>query len=1105
MLNKKSFWVVFTIIFIAATIFSFMEFDKMGDIIDLDIKMDRSAAIEKATNLAEKNGWGPKNPNTAVSFSKDWNLQTYVELEGGGKEKFKEILNENTVEPYKWKVRLFKENVTNEASIYFTPEGEFYQFTEKIPEDKKGAALEDEEALKVARNGVKNFGLNLSSYELIEKSKETMPTGRIDHTFEFEHKNKKINKAQYRYKVVVTGNKVSSIQNYVKIPEGFNRRYDEMRSKNSTLSTVASVAGGILYLIIGTLFVIFIYSKKNKLEWKKPIFIGFGISFLSNFLIKINQIPFMWNFYDTALSANVYIMKYILSSFVQFFIMGVVISLTFIAAEVITREAFSNKLQFLKVWSRKVAASSRIFKYTLLGMFLVALFVSYEIFFQMITDSLQGWWSPSRSLIDPNILSSYFPWLNPIARSLQAGFWEECLFRAIPIGGAYLLGRKFGKKKLWVFSALILQALIFGAAHANYAQQPAFARVFELFIPSIIFGLLYINFGLLPGIIMHFAYDAVLMSTPIFVSSGEGILLSKIIAVILIASPLLVVLYRRLKNRGWYSIKDKDLNKSWEPKIEARESAKTITKKMLPKNALKRFFILGVIGLLAWTFFGNFDKDVPKLDVTRSRAIKTAQKTLEKNNIHLNDKWKIFTSIPAENNNNDKFIWEKGNKRVYDKLMGEYLAQPRWQVRFAKFVGDVKERKEEYRVIISEDGKATKIQHIIPEHWKGAELTEKEARRIAENHIKEKLNIPLEMLESVKSSPQKRPNRRDWTFVYKNTNIYPLKTGEARVSVNIAGKKVNNTQKYVHIPEDWSREHRNIQNTKSLFGRVSNIILIIFFMIAIGLGIIKWKHDKFNKSLFIKSSIVIFILNIGSLILGLPQTMVHFQTSQPFTAQMFVFNAMNVIGLALVSIGAGFVLGYILNWTSIEKKLSFIKTSMLGLSVSAFTFGSYTIIKNFIPKSLPAWPNLNILNTYSPLLENIISSVLGFILGSIILYLIVLTAEKLTNNWNTRKIIGVIYFIVIGFVIMGTGGIESLYGFLFGGLAAGIAFIIFYLFLFRYNTSVIPFIVLGLMIFNNLKEGFLNGYTNSFLYSLIAIIAVAVFAYYTTKKLIFTD
>jgi len=148
---------------------------------------------------------------------------------------------------------------------------------------------------------------------------------------------------------------------------------------------------------------------------------------------------------------------------------------------------------------------------------------------------------------------------------------------------------------------------------------------------------------------------------------------------------------------------------------------------------------------------------------------------------------------------------------------------------------------------------------------------------------------------------------------------------------------------------------------------------------------------------------------------------------------------------------------------------------------------------------------LNILNIYSPLLENIISSVLGFILGSIILYLIVLTAEKLTNNWNTRKIIGVIYFIVIGFVIMGTGGIESLYGFLFGGLAAGIAFIIFYLFLFRYNTSVIPFIVLGLMIFNNLKEGFLNGYTNSFLYSLIAIIAVAVFAYYTTKKLIFTD
>ncbi|TYB30845.1 MAG: CPBP family intramembrane metalloprotease [Candidatus Mcinerneyibacterium aminivorans] len=1104
MLNKKGFWIVFTIIFIAATIFSVMEFDKMGDIIDLNIKMDRKAAVEKAKNLAAENGWGPENARSAVSFSNDWNVQTYVELEGGGKQKFKEILKEDVFEPYKWEVRLFKENKTNEASIYFTPEGDFYQFTEKIPENEKGPSLKEKEALDIARESTDKFGIKLASYELIESTKETMPSGRVDHTFEFEHKNKKLNEAKYRYRFVVSGNRVTKIQNYVKIPEGFNRRYDEMRSKNSTLSTIASVAAGILYLIIGTLFVIFIYSKKNQIEWKKPIIIGFTISFFSNFLIKINQIPFMWNFYDTALSANVFIIKHILTSLIQFFIMGIVISLTFIAAECITRQAFSDKIQFLKVWAKKVAASSKIFKYTILGLFLVSFFIGYEIVFQIITDNLQGWWSPSRSLIDPNILSSYFPWLNPIARSLQAGFWEECLFRAIPIGGAYLLGKKFGKKKLWVFSALILQALIFGAAHASYAQQPAFARVFELFIPSLVFGLLYINFGLLPGIIMHFAYDAVLMSTPIFVSSGEKILISKIIAVALIVSPLLFVLYRRLKNGEWYIINEKDLNKSWEPDLKQIDKTKAIKKSGLPKKILNRFFILGVIGLLAWTFFGNFSTDTSKLKIGRSSAVDIAKKELKKNNIELSDKWKIFTKMPAENNVNDKFIWKKGGKRVYDKLMGKYLAQPQWEVRFAKFVGDVKERKEEYRVEISNDGNPEKIQHIIPEHWKGKSLSEKEARKIAEEHIKNNMHIPLQNLEAVKSSPQKRPERMDWTFIYKDKNIYPLETGEARVKVTIAGDDIINTEKYVHIPEQWSRQNRNIENTKSIFKTVSIIILMIVFIIAIALGIIKWKRDSFDKKLFIKATVLLFGLNTVSLFLNLPETMFNFKTSMPFIAQMFIFNAMSILGVLLLSIAGGFVLGYLFNWTAEEEKLSQMKTLMLGLSVSAFAYGAYSIVNRFIPQGLPVWPGLDILNSYSPIIQNIASTIFSYIMGTILLYFIILTAEKFTANWNDKKILGILYFVIIGFVIIGSTGIESLYGFLFGGLGVALAFILFYVYLFRYNTSVIPFITLGLVVFSKLKQGLYGGYSNVFSYSIITIIVLAAFAYYTSKKLIFS-
>ena len=99
-----------------------------------------------------------------------------------------------------------------------------------------------------------------------------------------------------------------------------------------------------------------------------------------------------------------------------------------------------------------------------------------------------GWWAPADTSYDPNQLAAYFPWLTSIGISLGAGFWEECLFRAVPLAGAALVGDRFGKRNLFIGIAFVFQAIVFGAAHANYPVQPAYARVVELMIPSFLFG-----------------------------------------------------------------------------------------------------------------------------------------------------------------------------------------------------------------------------------------------------------------------------------------------------------------------------------------------------------------------------------------------------------------------------------------------------------------------------------------------------------------------------------------------------------------------------------------------------------------------------------------
>ena len=85
------------------------------------------------------------------------------------------------------------------------------------------------------------------------------------------------------------------------------------------------------------------------------------------------------------------------------------------------------------------------------------------------------------------------------------------MLRAVPEPGAALIGRRLGREKLFIGVALVLQAVVFGCAHADYPQEPPWARPVELFLPSIVWGLVYLRFGILPGILMHFGFDLALM------------------------------------------------------------------------------------------------------------------------------------------------------------------------------------------------------------------------------------------------------------------------------------------------------------------------------------------------------------------------------------------------------------------------------------------------------------------------------------------------------------------------------------------------------------------------------------------------------------------
>ncbi len=191
--------------------------------------------------------------------------------------------------------------------------------------------------------------------------------------------------------------------------------------------------------------------------------------------VTLSAAPAAWFGFDTAQSTTTFWLRQAGAAFAVAVGGGLGYALVFMTAESLTRRAFPAHPQLWHVWSKDAAPTRSILGRTLGGYLFVPIELALVAAFYYATNRWLGWWQPSEVLTDPNILSYAMPALMPIAVSLQAGFMEECLFRAVPLALGALIGARFGHRSVGIGVAFVLQAVVFGAAHANY---PGFPSVF---------------------------------------------------------------------------------------------------------------------------------------------------------------------------------------------------------------------------------------------------------------------------------------------------------------------------------------------------------------------------------------------------------------------------------------------------------------------------------------------------------------------------------------------------------------------------------------------------------------------------------------------------
>jgi len=1021
-MKRPAFWLLFGGLALVAGFLAYRYFPNAFSIVALEITMDRDRALSEARAAMSRERLGPAGYRQAASFALDSDAQTFVELEGGGKDAFTRMLREGLYSAYTWRVRHFKEGETNETLIRFTPDGRPYGFHVKLEEDAPGAALDATAARTIAEQMARDrWSVDLAPFAMVEQGQERRPGGRVDHTFTFERPSPTLNEGRYRLRLVVGGDRLTELTHFVKVPEAFSRRYENMRSANEAIGIGAVVSMTLLY-IVGGIGIGLFYMLRRRWVVSRPAVVWGGIIGLLQALAVLNSWPLLWMSYDTAVPRSTFIGQQIAVAVALFVGMSAFLALSFMAAESLTRRAFGRHPQLWRVWGRP-GSSTAILGRTVAGYLLVPLFIAYEVGLYLFADRVLGWWTPSEALLHPDVLATYVPWLTAIANSLQAGFWEEALFRAIPIAGAALIGERVGHRRLFIVIAFVVQAVVFGAGHAPYPTLPSFARPVELIIPSIGFGLLYLYFGLLPAVVLHFAFDAVLFALPIFVSDAPGILIQQISVVVMILVPLLVVFWRRALAGRWTTIESDDLNAAWTPPPAAERSAAPRVQRhhALTSGARTAWLAAGAAGVVICAA-AAFSSDRPEtLPFDRHEAMRIARATLDRRGATLDGSWRFMAAPNGGENAPHRFVSETAGEQRRRELLGTYLPLPHWRVRAATFEGDVAERAEEWSVVIHRTREVGRVHHTLPEHRPGASLDEDAARQLAHKGAAERFGLRAERgdLKEISAKPSKRAARTDWEFVFSDATVTPLQQGELRVRVEIAGDEVVGTGRLVHVPEEWSRQQRAAQTRAFIIGILSSVLFGGIALSAAITAVVSWSRGRFAPWLFVAGTGLMFVVSIATAGNGWPLVLGSLSTAQPLKLQIAGLIGIGLVGLTIGAVLVGLALGALPHRLAGGAALPDDDARRLGIAAGLFGAG-LSAVSAWL--RTPVWSraaDVEDLGNVAPILGLVLDPLPALLMQMAIFITLLAAVDRLTSGWTRRRILGTGVLVVFGLLVAG--------------------------------------------------------------------------------------
>ena len=1026
-------------------------------------------------------------------------MQAFAELECGGIAAFTSMIKQNLYCPYQWHVRFFKEQDPYEVHIVFTPQGEPYGYKIQLPESLGLPSLSQKVARELAQETLGDWEIDLDNFEEIEVSENKLPNQRVDHSFTFKRISPTLGtEGTYRIKVVVAGNRVIQVQHYVHVPESFIKKYEEMRSANSALSSGFRALFFILYLAVGSLLGSIILARTRRLITHPTLWIAVVVAALVT-MNHINMFPVSLIQYQTTVPLATYYFQYAFHCFMTFIQTFGLLFLVLCAAEGLDRWAFGSHLQFTKLLEPRIAGSHSFNYQTVLAYLFLGIICGISTLLYYLFIHKLGWWAPASMLIDPSIVATYCPSLAPISQAMQAGILEEALFRAIPLAGSALIGRYFKREKLFLSIGIIFQALMFGGMHIDYPQLPAYFRIVEILPMSCIFAGIYLIFGLYPVMVIHVVYDLIFMSLSLFSSDGINMLPHKALVIIVGAVPLLVCIYYRITNKKYTEPASSDYNDGWKPLPIKKTSIETleevVDQPLSPK--LKRLgFVCGAVALLLTSYMlMQYQACRTTLTLSAEDARSYAADVIEK--LEVDDKnWTISTqalSSDAHTKAGEIYVWQNEGSATYKKLVGSYVPDTYWYVRYALFEGKPEERVEGYIIVINNDGNVVRVQHTYAESKAGATLSQPKARGIALEAIEKLYGLSLYNLKEISVVELDKPHRKDYIFTFQDTSIaFTNSKDQAHISITITGDTVSDYNRSIFTPEQWVRKE-SLRLTMFKTGSLIALLLLAMILLFSYGALLQKTLTTFSVRSFGAWFIPLTLLALLQFFNKIDLSTFYFSTAQPFQRQLF---SLVITGVTFICIYQASIAAFISQLgTTIPIKVgndSYLKIMSLGTFFGLIASAVIFVTDIFSTHYEPWFGKLLILSYQSELFGKTLEALFFMFLITLLLMIAGTYALQLHNK---KRYLFITLFLMVGYVnVLFLVGVQSLPGCLVGALIGTIITSIF-LYIFRVRTILIAIPASSIVtFFMIIREINLAPYGSIYFNSCIATVGVTLFS-----------